>query len=312
MNFRRYQNGDEKSILNLFRKTFNRDMSYDYWKWRYLDNPNINENLINLAWDDKRLSAHYAVSPTQLFINKQKINAALSMTTMTDPEYRGKGLFTSLANNLFDNSSKLDIIFGIPNENSVWGFINKLDFKLIKEIPMLESNVFDDKYKTNSNCVVIEMFDERFDVLFKTMLNKYKIITSRKSAHLNWRFISNPENRYMILGYIEKNKLLGYLVTKIYTGNGITTGDIVDILVVNETVLKELLSFAFSIFKSKNVSSINTWFLDEELISVFEEFGFYNNGHYFHFIVKDNRHKKNEDLFKFDNWYITMSDIDLF
>lgn len=312
MDFKKYKEGDENSIIDLFKRSFNRNISSDYWSWRYRDNPNIIEELINLAWDDNKLVAHYAVSPIQLFIDGFKYNAALSMTTMTDPEYQGRGLFTNLAENLFENSKTLDIIFGVPNENSVKGFIGKLDFKLIKEIPMLESKISKKEYRINSNCVLVEKFDERFDELFKSTINKYKIITSRRSEHLNWRFTNNPENEYKILAYMEDDKLLGYLVTKIYVGSQMITGDIVDILVTNEVVLKELLNFAFSLFQSQNVSSINTWFSDKKLIKIFEEFGFLASGQYFHFIVRDNKYKKNEELFDFDNWYITMSDIDLF
>jgi len=131
---RKYKCGDEEFIIELFSRSFKRQLTYSYWKWRYLDNPDMNTNFINLAWNNDRLAAHYAVSPTIIFIDGKKYNSALSMTTMTDPDYRGKGLFTKLANGLFENSP-LDVIYGVPNENSVKGFTEKLNFKLIKEIP---------------------------------------------------------------------------------------------------------------------------------------------------------------------------------
>ncbi|MDR7857538.1 GNAT family N-acetyltransferase [Tissierella sp.] len=311
LNFRKYVKGDEESILHLFERSFDRKMSYDYWKWRYMDNPNIYENLINLALEDN-IVGHYAVSPVPLFINAIKYNSALSMTTMIDPEYRGRGLFTNLAKDLINCTQELDLIFGVPNENSVKGFVEKLDFKLIKEIPMLESKSLSREYYFNSCCVYIEKFDERFNDLFTRCIDKYKIITTRKSEHLNWRFIDNPVNEYKTLAYIDDNKVLGYVVIKNYISNAITNGDIVDILAINDMVMRELLNASFYLFKDEGVSSINTWFHDKELLKIFEEFGFFPNGQYFHFIVRRISDLLEEMVFDFDNWYITMSDIDLF
>jgi len=306
-----YKCGDEEFIIELFNRSFNRPLTYCYWKWRYLDNPNMNTNLINLAWDCDRLAAHYAVSPTIMFIDSKKCNSALSMTTMTDPNYRGKGLFTKLANKLFENSS-LDVIYGVPNENSVKGFTEKLNFKLIKEIPMLVSKKFSIKYKINNHCVILKRFDKRFDDFFINMIDKYKIITCRNSDYLNWRFIDNTINKYKVFAYIENDNVLGYLVTKTYSIGSTLIGDIVDLLVVDENVLKELLNIAFSSFQIQNVLEVNTWFNDKELIKVLEEFGFSKSNKSFHFIVKDNSEKNKEVLFNYNNWYLTMSDIDLF
>ncbi|MBP1925706.1 hypothetical protein J2Z76_001567 [Sedimentibacter acidaminivorans] len=308
---REYKCGDEEFIIELFNRAFNRQLTYIYWKWRYLDNPNMNTNLINLAWNKCRLAAHYAVSPTVIFIDGKKHNSALSMTTMTDPYYRGKGLFTKLAEQLFEKST-LDVIYGVPNENSVKGFTDKLNFELIKEIPMFKSKKFNLNYKKNNNCVILEKFDKRFDDFFIDMVNEYRIVTCRNSEYLNWRFIFNPINEYKIFSYIENDKVLGYLVTKTYTIDSTLIGDIVDILVLNENILKELLNIAFSSFQIQNVSEVNTWFNDNELFKVLEEFEFYKSNKIFHFIVRDNSEKNKEVLFDYNNWYLTMSDIDLF
>lgn len=311
MEFKRYQDGDEKAILELFQKTFNRKMTDQYWNWRYKYNPSIKENLINLAWDRKTLAAHYAVSSTKLFVLGKEVNAALSMTTMTDPAYQGRGLFTGLAGDLFD-SSKLDVIFGIPNENSLKGFVNKLNFELLTDIPMLESDISLQNFKKNENCEEIRSFDDRFDIFFKKVCVEYHIISLRGKEHLNWRFVDNPQNQYNILAFIENNKIKGYIVTKLYSDSGHSKGDIVDILVEDEIVLNELLSHTLYLLKDKGVSKVNTWFNDKNLNHVLDRYGFKENGQVFHFIVRDNREEKNESLYNFDNWYVTMSDIDLF
>jgi hypothetical protein len=311
LNFRRYSIGDEKHILNVFERAFGRELSFDYWKWRYIDNPIKDTTLINLAWDENKLAAHYALSPTALFINGIKYCAALSMTTFTDPNYLRRGLFTKLAQELYSNNkSSLDVVFGVPNDNSVSGFTNKLGFNLIKEIPMLESKISNVKINVCRKCEIVEKFDKRFDELFLNVINKYKIITSRDSKYLNWRFVENPHNKYQIIAYIEEEKVLGYAVIKTYNSGMI--GDIVDLIALNDSVLRHLLNFSFNLFQSKNILSVNTWFCDNENMNTLKEFNFQESGQYFHFIVKNNSEVLNENLFNFNNWYITMSDIDIF
>ncbi len=313
MDFRQYAAGDEKYILDVFERAFGRKLSMDYWKWRYIDSPNKDITLINLAWDENNLAAHYALSPISLFVNGTKYNAALSMTTFTHPNYFKRGLFTKLAEKLYlDNIDSLDVVFGVPNDNSVNGFIRKLGFSLIKEIPMLESKISNEKYNVSDKCTFVYEFDKKFDELFLFITNKYKIIASRDSKYLNWRFIDNPNNKYQVIAYIDADKILGYAVIKTYDSNSERIGDIVDLIAINASVLKQLIKFCFDLFQSKNVLKVNTWFSDNELMSVLKEFNFEESGLYFHFIVKNNSEKLNDGLLDFNNWYLTMSDIDIF
>jgi len=313
LNFKRYSNGDEKDILDAFKIVFERELSIDYWKWRYVDNPNGDTTLINIAWDENKLAAHYALSPVTIFVNGIKYNSALSMSTFTHPDYLKRGLFTKLAENLYlENMDSVDVIFGVPNDNSVNGFIKKLGFKLIKEIPMLESKILNKNYKVTNKCVFIYRFEKEFDELFFLVSNKYNIITSRDSKYLNWRFIDNPENKYQVIAYIDKGRILGYAVIKIYDKDLELIGDIVDIIAINELVLRELINSCFSLFQSKSVLKVNTWFFNNEFMSVLKDFNFKKSGLYFYFIVKNNSGKLKNDIFDFNNWYLTMSDIDIF
>lgn len=313
MNFRRYNKGDEKHILDVFERAFGRKLSMDYWKWRYIDNPNNNTDLINLAWDEDKLAAHYALSPIPLYLNGIKHFSALSMTTFTDPSYFRRGLFAKLAQELYSNTKDtIDVVFGVPNDNSVNGFVKKLGFQLIKEIPLLETKILNRKFMPSANCVILENFDERFDELFFLIINKYKIITSRISSYLSWRFVDNPENKYQIIAFIDGGKVLGYAVVKIYNNNGVLIGDIVDLIAVNDSVLRQILNFSLDFLQSKKILSANMWFCDNEYLDVLKEFDFQENGKHFHFIVKNNSDTFNDDLLEFNNWYITMSDIDIF
>ena len=312
MEFRRYQSNDENHITKLFRETFKKDMTEEYWRWRYQDNPDINENLINLAWDGGILAGHYALSSVKLYVNNTQLNAALSMTTMTNPKYQGKGLFTTLADGLLGSSS-LDVVFGVPNEHSIRGFINRLGFKLIKDIPMLELDLaLIDGFYEGDECKTITHFDNSFDTFFEEICKKYYAITSRNKDRMNWRFVDNPQNEYTISVFAEGNRIRGYIITKKFVQLGELRADIVDIIVSDKIVLGELFDYSLSMLKSEGVSKVNMWFSDGDLYPVVYKTGFRETGQTFHFIIKDNREEKDEMLYNFNNWYITMGDIDLF
>ena len=67
MFIRSYKSGDEQAILSLFHECFKKEMAYEFWHWRFINNP-ANQNIIQLAWEDDILAAHYAVSPTMVCI----------------------------------------------------------------------------------------------------------------------------------------------------------------------------------------------------------------------------------------------------
>lgn len=83
-----------------------------------------------IAFSGKLPVAYYGVIPMRLSVNRETVLAAQSCDTMTHPDFRGKGLFTELAQRTFQLAIEKGIhfVFGFPNQNSYPGFINKLDF----------------------------------------------------------------------------------------------------------------------------------------------------------------------------------------
>ncbi|WP_214073079.1 GNAT family N-acetyltransferase [Mucilaginibacter sp. dw_454] len=74
--------------------------------------------------------AFYGVIPTLLWHEGKSLLAAQSADTMTHPGYRGLGLFVRLANHTY-TLCKLEgvrLVFGFPNQNSLPGFLNKLNW----------------------------------------------------------------------------------------------------------------------------------------------------------------------------------------
>jgi hypothetical protein len=80
--------------------------------------------------------AYYGVIPCFIRHADQVVLSAQSADTMTDPNYRFKGLFVELSNLTFQLCRDLGIrlIWGFPNQNSVHGAINKLNWQLTETL----------------------------------------------------------------------------------------------------------------------------------------------------------------------------------
>lgn len=309
---RDFKKGDEIAILKLFEHSFQRSMDVSYWQWRYQNNI-LNKYMIRLAEDNQCIAAHYAVSPTEIFINGQQYNSAISMTTMTHPSYRGLGLFTKLANELYENYyEELDIIYGVPNDNSIKGFTKYLKFDHIIDIKVMELDLKKDLFLTSEDCCEIGRFDSRFDVLFEKIRTKYAIILSRSSKYLNWRFFENPVNSYRVIAYTRKGDLLGYAVTKTFKSNELLIGDLVDIIALDTRAFSNLVNSICQDFKEKGVACVKTWMNDKKYNEELDRIGFKKTDESFHFIVRANTDKVPTNIKDFNQWYITMSDIDIF
>ena len=76
--------------------------------------------------------AFYGVIPCFIRMNNKMVLAAQSADTMTHPQYRYKGLFVELAELTFElcRAEDIGLVFGFPNQHSLRGAIDKLDFRM--------------------------------------------------------------------------------------------------------------------------------------------------------------------------------------
>lgn len=316
MIYRNFEKEDTDSILELFKLSFGKEMDRKFWNWRYMKNV-LGKIMIYLAMDNDKIAAHYALSPTKIFVLGTEISSGLSMTTMTHPDYRRQGLFTKLAKELYDKSkSDLEVIYGVPNDNSINGFKEYLDFNHINDIPVFEIDLKEKVTPSNTeeykNIVNIKKFDQRFDDLFENLKVKYDIILSRTSEYLNWRFFENPINDYTVLAHLDNDSISGYVVMKEFNNGKDRIGDIVDIVALDHKSFSALINEAIKFFNKKNISIVKIWMNDPEFIENLKEIGFCENEEKYHFIVKNNSEKNLKILEDYSKWYLTMSDIDIF
>jgi len=314
--YRPYILGDEHAILDLFRECFpGRIMTMDYWQCRFRDNP-AGQFLIELAWDGEQLAGHYAVSPVWMNIQGKEVLGGLSVTTMTHPDYRGRGLFPVLAGRLYRRMSDLGylMVWGFPNENSHEGFVNKLGWRDICQIPMLRLNLKDMNYTPEPTKGVAELpdFDGRFNRLWESVSPRHAIAVKRDREYLQWRFRTNPINRYHLLGYTDKGRLLGYSIWKLYQGKEL---EIVDLLAVDqESAGTALVAAAVETGVRLGAESIKTWLPRcSSLRASLEHMGFQEGPPLVYCGARPLKPlPAGADWFTENAWFYSMSDSDVF
>lgn len=317
MEIKNYSAGDEVKIFELFELGFSKKISFDYWYWRFIQNP-VNKPMIKLMWENDLLVGHYAVSPHYLNYFNEMILTALSMTTMTHPNYSGKGIFGTLAESLYKEYSakeNLKAVWGFPNNNSHYGFIKNLNWKNLELFPSFSlSTQF---FKTTKNTLFksFKNFNSKHIKAIDEINKDYSIYLKRDIEYFKWRYFQNPINDYDYFEY-EINECNFFVVTKKLNSFSDSTKkeiDILELFIPNDfEIIHTLVSNILEIYNDKNISKINLWLpLNDPKHILFEKAGFVQSLPitYSGIVVLDDKYSK---LSNHNNWYISMGDSDIY
>lgn|SRR3990167_6267844 len=170
-------------ILDCFLRSYQKPLDGDTWDWAYIHNI-CGDPLVSLAFNDTRCVGHYAVIPIFLRKGDQQLKACLSMTTMVDPDYQRKGLFTKLAYPVYQAMPCLDVklVVGFPNQNSAHGLNKYCAWTLTQPSEFMVSVSKDQMIKSKS---------------LKAYLHRSNVIhlDTKDQAFLAWR-LSKPGQYY--------------------------------------------------------------------------------------------------------------------
>ena len=234
---------------------------YDFVNHEYFANP-FGDAIIQLAYDEEKqvLAGQYVINPRKYMFFGEEINAVLSLNTLTRKEYRGQKIFTGLADSGFEYASKhgYKFCYGAPNPNSHPGFIKKLQFSDLCEMPLFVRPLrFSRMIKENKNkflgvlsfpfnlfsitkCVkdekIIELTKENYrlmDDFWSSISDKYKIIGVRNAKYIKYRYLDVPRREYHPYVYVLDGKPVAFIVARIRKVANITTGMIADFLFVS-------------------------------------------------------------------------------
>jgi len=219
MDLKNYAQGDETKILELFKLVFNQELTLDQWLWRFRHNP-AGKHLIKLMWDGDKLVGHYAVSPIYMRAEGEDVLTAHSLTTMTHPDYGGRGVFKQLSSALYEeleNEMNCKAIWGYPNNNSHYGFVKSLKWSNIAVLHTLGIAAKDVKSRNESLQVIpISKFDQSHaEFIDNKLASNFKAYVRRDVNYLNWRYVEKPVTEYRRY-QIESEHGKGIVVAKVY------------------------------------------------------------------------------------------------
>lgn len=297
-------------LEDLFFQTFGRHIHPDYLDWRYINNgqPNL---FFNVHFDKDIPVSSYSIFPVDLLAEGKTYKTSLSMTTMTHPSARGKGLISLLANELYSYAARSGIItvWGFPNSNFHGVAQYKLGWSDIYEVPTMYFDYNKAISKTFDSDGSIDR-DDSFGLKYGNPPHDQLIRVNRTSNYLKWRYLQNPLNNYRNYVILEGEQVHSYIITKNYD-NGV---DLVDIQVATIEEAYSLISHIISENQNTEKRYIYCWAPTHHFIhGVLERLGFLNSAPITYFAGRELiSNSAPPEWLNYRNWYLQMADSDVY
>jgi hypothetical protein len=247
---------DDPRILDLFKSSFQKDVSSDVWRW-FNERCPTGHNRTYVIEDIKTgiFPASYSLLPIRLRLNGKEIKASLCTNVNTHPDYRGQGLFTQIGLFALCEEPKFDtsVSIGMPNKNAYPGHM-KVGWEIAFPLPFLVKH--DCKVQTH-RCKEVEQFDARLDTFIENIAPNFSFMVLKNHRFLNWRVVERPDKQYARYIYEDGDAIRGYTVLKHFDGDNCRKSHILDIHADSDKVLDNLISAAESLAAGRN--ELNLW-----------------------------------------------------
>lgn len=267
-----------------------RDKSTAYYHWMYYDNP-AGDAFGYLAEHDERIVSSFAVAPKVMQIGGQRVRVGKTMDMFTDPDYQGMGLIKRCADLVFAAAAAAGIEgwYVTPSPNSYpifkgrWGYQEPFDLvyraRILQIGPVLEAlrpglgrlgRPLDrlraglprraSPVPAGWSVGPLAHFDERADRLWDDVAAGYGVAVVRDAKYLNWRYVQNPDD-YVVLGLEQGTTLRGIVVVKTTVRQGVTVGEIVDIVgpADRPAIARLLLRLAVDCCRGLGAALVEAW-----------------------------------------------------
>ena len=216
--YKNYKKKNEHKIIQLFKKTFKRNIDLKKWTWIFKKNPN-GSSKIALVFYKKKLIGQCA--SIKIFFNlksKKKVFYRIQ-NFMVDKNYRLNKIATYslkfLTSRIVKNNN---YIITFPNDNSIKTFLRN-NFKRLFYIYTYEM-FLNKRHETERKMIVKNSSKVKFKnedmILINECLQKYSISSLRTKNYLNWRYNVNYNN-YKISRIFLNQKLIGLIIAKFYS-----------------------------------------------------------------------------------------------
>lgn len=238
----------------------------DYLDWAFRSTPG--RGWLAVARDDEL--DHEAVGvlagiPTVLRIPTGKILALEAVDLVVNPDYRGRGVFTSLGKLFLEGaaSAGAQVVWGFPNENAAHVWFKRLNWVRLGPVPYMVRPLrtgfflgriasvlkqFDfalgPKLRPVPGLRPIRRFDETADRLWESFARSGICAVHRSASWLNWRIFERPSVEYRTVAVFEADNMLAFTTSTIMARFGGLIHHVLEALCSgpeNKSVLLQLL-----------------------------------------------------------------------
>ena len=332
--FRAATAADEPGILDLFRLTHGHAPTAAFQAWRFETDP-ASPRIAVIAEDSGRIVGQYALWGTPLNIGGQKVSGAQSLDTMTHPLYRGQGMFVTLAQACMEIARErgVEVLYGFPNDQSLPGFVRKLDWDHIGEVPLWIRPLNPSRHRrmpralgpiadgiagllpkgrTGNHAVASAGFgDDELQALLNRAASADDCRIDRQPERLRWRFSISADRDYRWIGMRSAD---GALAAACVTGADARGGNALVGELLGLTVAAQAAALGAGIRQAKTAGKafMLACTNDPEKIQILRRCGFFRYRK-IPFIVRNLTSRAlPADIRRIDNWRVFGADLDTF
>ena len=235
-----YSAPDERAqILRLYREVFRMDFTVGYDMW-FCNEARKAVGIVAVDAEDSRIVGHWASAHFEASIGEETMGYRQSLGTMTDAEYRGRGIAAALFQHLRQTVAEegdARFIVGFPNEASYKLLLNQLGFVWKRDYHFVELPRGISRFQYQKENTVPK---ERID------MHPEKNCLLHTPEYMEWHYRGKEYDKWQSEnGHI-------FISTRFM--------DKADIVYWSATVAEEeLLDFAAFLYSSQNVERVTTW-----------------------------------------------------
>lgn len=268
---RKFREGDEKPLNDLFNAIFGQNRSLEDWRWKFSGHPKGKGNFVTVGEVGSQIIGEYPnlVIPFKYLDSVQYFGQTVD--NCVHPDYRGgiKGVQSRIFffTVQWYEDENVWIGFGFPNRAAYVVGKRALRYRDIATIPMLFRRLslrlalrrmapwlpagISEMAGRGSALVYwlwltgkppgwrgrvitrrITSFDERFDRLWERAKEGYALSAVRDKEFLNWRYAAKPGHPYVIFAAEREGEPLGFVVGKVKEEGASRIGLLMDLLTV--------------------------------------------------------------------------------
>lgn len=283
--------------LALLRSAFERNASGRVrseaaFRWQYLEQP-AGKLFVDfaLAPEGERLAAVYASLAGTLRIRGERRLALQSLDTLTDADFRGRGLFVKLAKKTYARAASegAALVYGFPNGSSAHGFFKKLGWVPLDPIPYLIRPIrmayVAERLKLPAalraavpnvplvlstgrrrrNVIELREADPRLTGLWDRFASNagVEVAVERDAPYLKWRLFDKPDEPYVVLATERGGELSAMIAFVVKDKHGGRVGYVLELMNEPgaEADARHLLGCAVRAMADDGADSILAWCL---------------------------------------------------